>query len=99
MKNGVRIKNPGPSAASLGAKVLAGLAKGRARLLVLNHERRALAAVRRRVVSEYAAMDAQDGRPQRGRAGRIARKLNQKISERQVRKYLAQLISEADSLI
>lgn len=93
---------PGPSAASLGKKVLAGLAKGQARLMVINRERQALAAATRRVVAEFAAVDTQEGRPQRGRPGRISRKLkrlNRQISERQVRKYMAQLISGADSLM
>lgn len=99
MKNGVRSKNPGPLAAILGEKVLAGLAKGRARLMVMNQQRQALTATRRRAVAELAEEDLQAGRPLRGRAGRISRRLKGQISERQVRKYLAPLISGADSLM
>ncbi len=81
-----------PSPAVVGAKVLAGLARGRQKI---NQARKEQAGVWRRIVLEYAVADAQAGHPPRGRAGRIARKLTRRLgkslSERRIQKYLVLL--------
>ncbi|MBS0153253.1 MAG: hypothetical protein JSS38_01535 [Nitrospira sp.] len=91
------LTSPALHAAMIGRKVLAGLEKGRIQLQEINRERRAQGDLWRRVIAEYVLLDEQAGRSRRGRAGRIARKLNQRISERMVRKYLEQLTSGSDS--
>jgi len=76
----------------------AGLDTGRAKR---NAERRAAAGALRDVVLGLAAADADAGRPARGRAGRIARKINRgegSVSEAHVRKILRALSSARDSL-
>jgi len=82
--------------ASVGRKVLAGLAKGRARLATINQQRKAESAQRAVQIAYLSLADQQAGRPARGRAGRISRKLRGHITERLVRKYLARLSSGAD---
>lgn len=99
MKNEVMSRKPNPSAATLGTKVMANLERGRARLMVLNRERQEMGDLWRRVIAEYVLLDKEAGLPLRGRAGRIARKLNRRISERMVRRYLEQLTSGSDSFM
>lgn len=77
-----------PSAAMVGAKVLAGLAKGRD---TINAERRAHGEFMRRIIAEYVLLDEQAGHPHRGRAGRIARKLKNRLSQRWINKVLVAL--------
>jgi hypothetical protein len=88
-----------PQAFSVGRKVLAGLAKGRARLAPINQQRQVRSAQQMIQVYYLALADRDAGRPARGRAGRISRKLQGQISERLVRKYLARLSSGADSAV
>lgn len=72
----------------------AALDAGRARAIA---EKRKRAAYTRSLVLETAAADHQAGRPARGRAGRVARKLNGLVSEGQARKILRALSSARDS--
>ena len=85
-----------PDPAAIGRKVLAGLAKGRARLAFINQQRKAESDRQKVLIAYLSLADQQAGRPAHGRAGRISRKLQGKISERLVRKYLALLSSGAD---
>lgn len=85
--------------AVIGKKVLAGLAKGRARLVTLNQQRKAQSAQWAVQIAYLALADREAGRPKRGMAGRLSRKLQGRISERSMRKYLARLSSGADSRV
>ena len=72
-------------AASVGRKVLAGLQKAQRIARELHQER----VQQQRVQIFYLlAEDRQKGRPARGVAGRISRKLGGILSERHVRRYL-----------
>jgi len=51
------------------------------------------------LVIDLAAIDERAGRPERGRPGRIARKLQGMLSESQVRKILRALSSVRDSAL
>lgn len=84
-----------PDPAAVGRKVLAGLAKGRARLATINQKRKDQSAQWVVQIAYLALADREAGRPTRGRAGRLSRKLQGKISERSMRKYLARLSSVA----
>lgn len=85
-----------PSPAIVGAQVLQNLKKGRTRLRALNEERKARSELVKRLIAELALTEEWRGCPQRGRAGRISRKLNGLIGERMVQKYLEQLASGSD---
>jgi hypothetical protein len=77
-----------------GRKVLDALAKGRQKAIAAAQ---AKAAMQMFVIRELAMADMLAGRSNRGRAGRIQRKLGGTLSERLVRKYLARLFRGADS--
>ena len=79
-------------AAFIGRKVLAGLQKAQRSARAL-HQRRV--AQQQAHVAYLLAEDRQKGRPARGAAGRISRKLGGTLSERSVRRYLAQIIGHA----
>jgi hypothetical protein len=81
-------------AAAVGARVLAGLAKGRLRLRERQERQSAGLA---RLVAQAAAVDASRGFGERGRAGRIARRLHGLVARRTAAKYLARLSSRASS--
>jgi hypothetical protein len=84
------------NAATVGQKVLDGLAKGRARRISKAREERAKNAMQ--VVILFNA-DRDAGRPMRGRAGRISRKLRGELTERYVLKIISAFrIGRADSL-
>ena len=73
--------------------VLAGLAKGRQRAIA---RAKARAAETQLLVIIAANADRDAGRPLRGRAGRIRRKLHDAISERHVKRILDRLSSVSD---
>lgn len=83
---------PSPAPAALGLTVLANLQKGRARLQAINADRKAQGEFIRRMVAEFAMLDAAAGHPHRGRAKRIAHKLKGRRSERRIRKILVSLV-------
>ena len=76
------------TAALIGQKVLAGLARAQEHARAL-HQARVLKNME--VVITLAAIDQKEGRPARGRAGRIARKLGGNLTERSVKRYLDKL--------
>ena len=83
--------------ATVGVVVLANLARGRERAVAAARERGAITA---RAVRRALDVDVLEGRGERGRAGRIARRLQRggvTISERGVRKILERLSSGSDS--
>jgi hypothetical protein len=73
----------------------AALDAGRAKV---NAEKRKRATYTRHLVLETAAADQRAGTPARGRAGRVARKLNGLLSESQVQKILRALCCARDSV-
>ena len=75
-------------AVHVGQKVLAGLEKAHQRAREA-HEARKLK--NRHMIISLAAIDQREGRPARGRAGRIARKLGGVLHERSVKRYLDKL--------
>lgn len=85
-------------AAITGQKVLSGFAKGRQRAIEVSKARAALNAS---VVAILANQDRDAGRPRRGLAGRIARKMKWEgkgtLSERHVKRILDTLMSMSDS--
>ena len=81
-------------AAITGQKVLDGLAKGRQQAIEQARER---VARKQMMIVILVNQDRDSGKPARGMAGRISRKLHGQISERLVRKYLARLSGGADS--
>lgn len=81
-------------AAVVGRKVLAGLDKGRHRAIAQAKERAAFHVAK---VVIHSNADFASGKPERGRAGRIARKLGGMLSERQVKRILDRLSSVSDS--
>src|SRR5690242_176771 len=83
-----------PDSADVGRRVLAALDAGRATAIRRARERGARTLL---LVAELAVLDARGGRPIRGRAGRIARKLGGLLSASQVRKKLRALSSVRDS--
>lgn len=88
MTRTARAKPTGQSPAAVGLKVLAALARGRQKI---NQARQEQAGFWRRIILEYALLDAQAGHPPRGRAGRIARKLKGRLSQRWINKVLVAL--------
>ncbi len=78
---------------AMGALVLNNLEAGRAQL---HAQRRAQAKFWKKVITDYAWLDQRDGHPRRGLARRIAGRLRNKLSERQIRKYLASLANGSD---
>jgi hypothetical protein len=77
-------------AAAVGARVLAGLERGRQRAIA---QRKAAAAPRERAVRRELDLDVLAGHPERGRAARIARVL--RLDRRAVARVLARLQSGA----
>ena len=78
----------------VGQKVLAGLSKGRQRAIAQAKERAAFHVAH---VAIHANADVAAGKPERGRAGRIARRLGGTLSERHVKRILDGLSSMSDS--
>jgi hypothetical protein len=78
--------------ASVGARVLAGAAKGRA---TWHAEQQARALERRELVLRAARLDRAAGRPDRGRSVRVARRLHREGVEVTPRRVL-QILSETD---
>lgn len=81
------------TARDVGERVLLGLAKGRARAIA---QAKARGAARLAMIVVLANEDLQRGRPSRGRASRIARKLHGLLSERHVKRILDRLSSVSD---
>jgi len=79
-------------AEAIGRKVIAALDVGRRIAIEASQQR---SAGLRRVIAQLAADDAARGKPARGRAGRIARKLDGLSSERRV----LQILSETQSSV
>lgn len=79
-------------AARVGRLVLAGLQKAQRIARELHWERMQQQRVQ---ILYLLAEDRQKGRPARGVAGRISRKLGGTLSERHVRRYLAKIIGHA----
>ena len=79
---------------SIGRKVLAGLFKGRQRAIEQAKERAAFHVAK---VVIHANADVAARKPERGRAGRISRRLGGMLSERQVKRILDRLSSVSDS--
>jgi len=77
----------------VGERVLAGLEKGRRRAIAQAQARGARTV---RAVCQALDVDLLEGRGERGRAGRIARRLRGMVGERQVRKILERLSSGSD---
>jgi hypothetical protein len=77
----------------VGRKVLAGLDRGRAIAIA---QAKARSAQRVGLIVVLVNTDTQQGRPDRGRAGRIARKLGGLISERHVKRILDRLSRMSD---
>lgn len=86
------IEGDGSAAADVGARVLKALAAGREKA---NRESKARAQQLAGTVFDLAHADQLAGKPERGRAGRIARKTG--ISERHINRILATLFSVSDS--
>lgn len=82
-------------AATIGLAVLAGLAKGRQRAI---QQAKARAAHHLAVILPLALADRAKGRPERGRAGRIARQLGGALSERHVKRILDTLSCPSESV-
>lgn len=81
-------------AADTGAAVLAGLARGRA---IANARAQAAAEQLRRQVIAGLGVDLLNGKDERGRAGRIKRRLHLQVGERHIRRILDTLYSMSDS--
>lgn len=84
--------------ATVGARVLEALARGREKAVAAAQARGATTA---RAVRRALDVDVLEGHGERGRAGRIARRLKRggvKITERGVRKILERLSSGSGSL-
>lgn len=73
-----------------------GLERGRAKAIERARKR---GLQSQRLIIDLAAVDVRAGKPERGRAGRIARKLDRLLSESQIRKILRTLSSAPDSLV
>ena len=83
--------------ATVGARVLAALERGRERAIAAARERGAVTA---RAVRRELDIDVLAGHPVRGRAGRIARRLRRQgvtLSERATRTILERLSIASDS--
>lgn len=78
----------------VGLKVLDGLAKGRQQAIAQAKERAAFHVAK---VVIHTNADVAAGKPERGRAGRISRKLGGILSERQVKRILDTLSCMSDS--
>ena len=83
------------SDAALGVAVRRALDAGRAKRIA-NAKRRGAASAA--LVLDAAMLDVHAGRPERGRAGRIARKLKGDLSESRVRKILRAFSNGSDSV-
>jgi hypothetical protein len=83
----------GNRAADVGRRVLLCLDAGRNKAIAKAKRR---AAGHAALIIDLAAIDARAGRPERGRAGRIARKLRGMLSESQVHRILRALSSVRD---
>lgn len=81
-------------AREVGQRVLEAFSRGRQKAIEQARERSARRAA---LILDLAKIDAATGRPMRGLAGRIARKLGGTLSESQVRKILRRLFSVRDS--
>lgn len=81
-------------ALEVGERVLAALSRGRARAI---EAARARGAANELEVRRLLDLDILAGHDERGRAGRIARRMTKPISERGVRKILDRLSSDSDS--
>lgn len=87
----------GADSADVGRRVLEALAAGRARQLAA---RRLQAAELRDLVERAARIDRAEGKPERGRAGRITRRLTLAgvpITERWTRKIISELLSDSSA--
>jgi hypothetical protein len=80
--------------AALGVAVRRALDAGRAKRIANAKQRGAASAA---LVADLAMLDLAAGRPERGRAGRIARKLHGELSESRVRKILRAFSNATDS--
>ncbi|MEO7863737.1 MAG: hypothetical protein ABIU05_25555 [Nitrospirales bacterium] len=80
-------------AARIGRRVLAALDRGRALAI---QQAQARAEGKRLMVVIAANADRAAGKPERGLAGRISRKLHGAISERQTKRILDELSSVSD---
>jgi hypothetical protein len=80
---------PLAQAAQVGRRVLAGLARGRQRAIRQSKERSA-----RHVATILILVneDRRRGRPDRGRAGRIARRMGGVLTERRIRQILRETL-------
>ena len=89
------VNRPSANPVAVGKKVLAGLAKGRHLAIqrARDRGRHNLA-----LILALAGVDSASGKPLRGRAGRIHRKLNGALTERSVQRILDRLSSMSDSL-
>lgn len=97
MKQSVRMAGAKPlsRAEVLGLKMLAVFERGRN---MVNEARKARSAQRAAAIILLYNEDVARGKPARGRAGRIARRMTERISESQVRKIIARTqISVRDS--
>lgn len=84
--------------ATVGARVLAGLERGRQRAIATQ---RARADHLAELVQRAERLDRAAGLPERGRAGRVARRLRRaciEVSDRHIRRILDSLSSVSDSL-
>jgi hypothetical protein len=81
------------NALDTGVRVLAALDAGRAKAIRQN---RALGAANTGMVRPLLDVDILEGRPARGRAGRIARKLRGRLGERAVHRILARLANRSE---
>lgn len=89
----VRSSKRGPDLEAIARKVLAGLARGRQ---VARERQRATAAVHRQQVFDLAQAAMAAGRPSRGLAGSISRKLG--LSERHCKRIIDGLFGMSDSM-
>lgn len=100
MKTGATVsttqKKTPSRAAEVGLKVLEGFEKGRCIAIA---QAKARSAQRAAAIILLFNEDVTRGKPARGRAGRIARRMTERISESQVRKIIARTqFSVRDSL-
>lgn len=78
------------SAAATGRRVLAALDEGRRIAIEQAQEQ---AAYHRQLIVEFALIDIRNGGQRRGRAARIRRKLRGLLTERHIRRVLADIAS------
>jgi hypothetical protein len=80
--------------AEVGLRVLQSLDRGRAKAIEQNL---AVGAANTQLVRPLLDVDILEGRPARGRAGRISRKLRGRLGERAVHRILARLSNRSES--